>query len=276
VTTPTTLANDTIHARCQGSHGLFASTLLAGVLAGLLAAPTAHAVCGDVTGDEIVNTGDALRVLRESVQLPTTLVCTDQCAALEERLAKLETLLAHVTIVGDNLVLTGMNFQVVSGSGDTDGDTNGTGNIVIGYDESDDNNDQKDGSHNLIIGRFHSYEGYGGIVAGEDNEVTGASSSILGGTRNEVSGDGSVIVSGRESRVEADTSVIVAGENNVTKGRSCVITAGALNLCTGLAGLVDGGTANFCSGNGSVIGGGSNRTLGSNNAWMAGSLGPVF
>ncbi|MFN2426561.1 MAG: hypothetical protein ABR587_08970, partial [Candidatus Binatia bacterium] len=125
----------------------------------------------------------------------------------------------------------GMNFQVVSGNGETDGNTNGTGNIIIGYDEADDSSDDKDGSHNLIVGRFHSYSSYGGIVAGEDNEITGVSASVLGGARNSTDGDGAVVVGGLDNQADGETSVVVAGEKNRSNGRSCTILAGAQNLC---------------------------------------------
>ncbi|MFN2375006.1 MAG: hypothetical protein ABR538_00590 [Candidatus Binatia bacterium] len=250
----------------------------------LLASPAAaQPVCGDVTDDQLITTTDALRVLRAAVGQPVELVCGDQCtdlelavADLQTRMAALELLLAKVSIAGNNLVVTGMNLQVVSGSGSTSGKVNGTGNVIIGYDEADDNQDKKSGSHNLVAGRNHSYESYGGIVAGEDNILTGGAVSVLGGERNRADADLSVVVGGRQNEADGESSVVVAGENNRTVGRSCVVTSGAQNLCSGLVSAVGGGSANFCSGQGSVIGGGSNRTLGSNLGWMAGSLGPVF
>lgn len=258
---------------------------LAPVLAALLTVSPAgaQAVCGDVTDDQEITTTDALRVLRAAVGQPVDLNCGDQCtdlelevADLQARMAALEDLLENLSVDGDNLVLTGMNLQVVSGSGDTDGDVNGTGNVIIGYDEADDNQDEKSGSHNLVVGRNHSYESYGGIVAGEDNILTGDAASVLGGERNRADGDLAVVVGGRLNEVDGESSVVVAGENNRTTGRSCVVTSGAQNLCSGLVSAVEGGSSNFCSGQGSVIGGGSNRTLGSNLGWLAGSLGPVF
>ncbi|HEY2774252.1 MAG TPA: hypothetical protein VGK20_09395 [Candidatus Binatia bacterium] len=255
-----------------------------GLAAGLLGAGRASAqTCGDVNGDDKVTAADSLLVLKASVGQDVALTCTDQCAALaaqvaalDTRTAALETLLAHVTISGSNLVLTGMNFQVVSGSGTSDGSINGKGNIIIGYDESNSNKEKKTGSHNLVIGKNHSYEAFEGIVAGEDNIISGDVASVLGGTQNTASGNGAIVVGGQNNEARQTTSIVVAGEQNLANGRSCVVTAGAQNLCTGLAGAVDGGSQNFCSGAGSVIGGGSNRTLGSSLGWLAGSLGPVF
>ncbi len=282
--------------------------LAAALLAGLvLAVPAGAQVCGDVTGDDEISVSDAQRVLKASVGQPVELVCTDSCAELEPRIAALEALLANVTVVGDNLVLTGMNFQVVSGSGDTDGTVNGTGNIILGYNEDGDNDD-RDGSHNLILGMDHGYSSYGGIVAGNDNEITAPWASVLGGSTNLSSGnsavvvggrdnvasgkvgavvggidnsskgEGAVIVGGEQNDSDQTTTVVVGGESNRANGRSCVIVSGAQNLCTGRSSSVAGGSLNLCSSNGSVIGGGSSRTLGgaSPNGWLAASLGPLY
>ena len=270
VTTPTTTPESTVQIP------EVAKALVAACLAGLLLAPAAGAqVCGDVTADNKITTADALNVLKAAVDQPVTLICQDQCAVLEARIAALEALLANVTVDGNKLVLTGMNFQVVSGSGDTDGAINGTGNIIIGYDEKE-SGDKKTGSHNLVIGRFHSYPTWGGIVAGENNTITGVVASVLGGVRNSANDDGAVVVGGVSNRADGETSVVVAGENNRTSGRSCAVASGTSNLCSGIAGAVSGGSQNTCSGNSAAIGGASSRILGSNLAWQAGNLGPVF
>lgn len=67
-------------------------------------------MCGDVNADDKVTTTDAQRVLKKAVGQDVAVVCQDQCAVLEERLAALEALLANVSIDGDNLVLSGINF----------------------------------------------------------------------------------------------------------------------------------------------------------------------
>src|SRR5262245_23251557 len=91
--------------------GVLAVTAVASLLAGTLAgrdsvfAPPevlAQSVCGDVNGSDDVTTSDALLVLKEAVGLDPNLVCEGQCSALEDRLAALETLLAKVTIKGNN------------------------------------------------------------------------------------------------------------------------------------------------------------------------------
>lgn len=248
----------------------FSFVLTAAVVAG---AGSARAqVCGDVNADNKVTAGDAQRVLRAAVGQDVTLVCTDQCAALEARLAALEDLLAHVTVEGDNLVLTGMNFQVVSGGGTTNATVNGKGNLIIGYNETNSNKEKRTGSHNLVIGRYHGYSNYGGIAAGEDNEITGKVASVLGGAQNLASGDGSVVVAGEDNWASTATAVVLAGESNRAGGRSCSVASGSGNLCSGIASGVGGGIDNTCTGTASILSGGAGRTLNSNGAWMAGSL----
>lgn len=254
------------------------AVLAAAGLAALLAAPVASPaqVCGDVTGDDKVTATDAQRVLKAAVGQDVALVCTDQCAALETRVAALEKLLEHVTIEGDNLVLTGMNFQVVSGSGTTEGTVNGTGNIILGYNETNSSKEKRTGSHNLVVGRYHSYSNYGGVVAGEDNEVTGKSASVLGGAQNLAAGAGSVVVAGENNWTVGTSSALLAGETNKTSALACSVVSGSGNLCSGRSSSVSGGSNNTCSGQGSVLAGGSNRTLNSNLALMLAAAGTYF
>ena len=75
---------------------------------------------------------------------------------------------------------TGVNVQVVSGAGKTDAAVNGTGNLVVGYDEFP---GPQTGSHNIVLGEEASYTSYGGLIAGESNSVTGPFSLVLGGLR---------------------------------------------------------------------------------------------
>lgn len=241
VTMPTSNPTPTPRTLVPAARVL-AATVLAGWM-GLVPAAQAQ-VCGDVTDDDKITTSDALRVLKASVGQDVELICTDQCAALETRLAALEALLANVTIDGNNLVLTGMNFQVVSGSGTTNGTVNGKGNIIIGYNESNNAQDKRTGSHDLVIGRYHSYSSYGGIIAGEDNQATGTLASVLGGRTNLSSGDGSVVVSGQDNEASEETAVVVGGENNEASGQSSAVVGGASNLASGDGSVVVSGQDN--------------------------------
>ena len=57
-----------------------------------------------------------------------------------------------------NVVFSGANVHIVSGSGATDDNGNalGLGNLIIGYDEPVVSL-ARGGSHNLVIGRYHQF-----------------------------------------------------------------------------------------------------------------------
>ena len=94
----------------------------------------------------------------------------------------------------NTVLISGANLQVVSGNGSTSAMVNGTGNIIIGYDEN--NGDNKSGSHNLVVGFGHTYSSYGGSVVGYDNSITGNWSSVSGGYQNTASGHFSSVSGG--------------------------------------------------------------------------------
>jgi hypothetical protein len=121
---------------------------------------------------------------------------------------------------GTTLQFTGINVQIVSGSGATDGAVNGKGNLIVGYDEPGrctghfisptlckTNADcpvfgacadrgPKTGSHNVIVGAPNSYSAYGGVVAGERNAISGPFASVTGGTDNTASGEAASVSGG--------------------------------------------------------------------------------
>ncbi len=227
--------------------------------------------CGDVTDDGGVFASDALAVLKKAVGQDVELICTDGCALLEPRLEALETLLASLSIDGDNLVLTAMNLQVVSGSGDTDGTVNGLGNVIVGYDEAN-TGDSKDGSHNLVVGAFHDYPSYGGLVAGQNNSVSGEASSVTGGRLNIAEGDLSTINGGLLNQARGLTSSIAGGEDNLTNSTSAVVSGGTGNTADGETAAVSGGEDNEAAGASSVVSGGRGRTATSSFDWHAGGL----
>src|SRR5262249_54920757 len=114
-----------------------------------------------------------------------------QVATLQNQVSALQTLLAGVSRTTfynqDTLRFSGMNLQLVDGSGGTTS-TRGLGNLIIGYNEfaSD-----TSGSHNLILGVQNSFSSYGGFVAGERNTISGPFASVSGGNSNFASGPAS-------------------------------------------------------------------------------------
>jgi hypothetical protein len=88
---------------------------------------------------------------------------------LEGKVGALETRLAGVTRPNaGTLLFTGMNLQVVNGSGHTY-ENNGLGNIIVGY--NGDEGDTRTGSHNVVIGDEHTWTTNSGFVSGWNNTL---------------------------------------------------------------------------------------------------------
>ena len=117
-----------------------------------------------------------------------------------------------VDAVNNTVLISGANLQVVSGGGSTDATVNGTGNIIIGYDE--DNGDDKSGSHNLVVGKRHSYTAFGGIVVGYDHILSGSYGGVLGGAGNIASGFGSTISGGQYNSATNTYCSVLGGYTN--------------------------------------------------------------
>ncbi len=87
-------------------------------------------------------------------------------AGLTSRVEALEAKLAHVSVSGNDIVVSGANLYVNNGTGSTSGPVNGLGNVVIGYNELRGAGDDRSGSHNLVVGSRNNYSSYGGFVGG--------------------------------------------------------------------------------------------------------------
>ena len=132
---------------------------------------------------------------------------TTQVSALKAQVAALQIKTAPLSVSGTpgtfpaTLSITGVNVQIVSGSGYTDDGTRGEipnvttltglGNLIIGYNASGNTlgaGDVRTGSHNLILGDQNNYSSFGGLVAGIDNASTNIYASVSGGYGNTASG----------------------------------------------------------------------------------------
>lgn len=152
-------------------------------------------------------------------------------------------------------VLVEGNLQVVNGTGTTGGAPNGLGNIIIGY--NTDNSDNKAGSHYLVVGDDHTFTRHSGIVAGSDNEASGAQSFVGGGFRNIASGQ---------------NSFVGGGSNNEASGFGSFVT-GSENIASGLHSFVGGGAGSNASGSSSFIGGGISNDASSSSSFIGGGIG---
>jgi len=96
---------------------------------------------------------------------------------------------------------------------------NGTGNLIIGYAElRNDGTDDRTGSHNLVIGQLNNYAGWGGIVAGSLNSITGAYACVEGGFANTASGDHSLVSGGVQNLASGFGSSVSGGLANIAGG----------------------------------------------------------
>jgi hypothetical protein len=141
----------------------------------------------------------------------------------------------------DTLQFAGMNVQIVNGAGVTTGTPDGTGNLIIGYNETRGDStctdgyfcDRRGGSHNLVIGYENNYSSYGGMVVGYANEIAGVFSSVSGGLGNIVSGQYSSISGGVENSASGDLSSVSGGYGNNAFGQSSSVSGGRFNEASG-------------------------------------------
>ena len=155
------------------------------------------------------------------------------------------------------------NLQIVNGMGKTD-TTNGCGNLIVGYNETSIGSPgDRTGSHNIILGRFHSHASYACLLTGERNfaTATAPSSCVVGGSESHVGADRSVVVGGRENNANSAGCVIVGGEDNGANGATfSVVVGGAQNRTAAVGSSIFGGGSNTTNGLGSTILGGVGLT----------------
>src|SRR5262249_49764523 len=144
-----------------------------------------------------------------------------QIKTLQARVDALEALLSGVTRtddqMGSTLLFTGMNLQVVNGSGSTN-TPNGLGNVIIGYNRPRNGVTDRRGSHDLVIGDSHVYAGTSGVVVGRWNDLRGAN-SFVSGELNGVSGGDSFVAGGQENGAD-QWSFVGGGQENSARNSS--------------------------------------------------------
>jgi hypothetical protein len=180
-------------------------------------------------------------------------------AAYDSRITALEGKLASVSTEnsGQDVVFTGVNVHVRSGSGATGGAINGLGNLIVGYNEDGfAPTATRTGSHNLVVGPEHSYSSYGGFLAGYQNIVSGSYASVSGGRDNTASGNSAAISGGNMNTASGPYSSVSAGQDNTASGLYSSVSAGDNNTASGDWAAVSGGINNIAFGDRSSISGG--------------------
>ena len=201
-----------------------------------------------------------------------------------------------------------VNVQIISGSGSTDGTVNGTGNLVVGYEENA-NNFSRTGSNNLIVGADNGWTSSGGIIGGDGNfssgagavlfgmfnTATGSDSFIGGGCGNLAGGSGKpfkkkcptkgtqAILGGHANQATAGQASIAGGQFNLANDLFASVAGGCSNIagpgsplsgtCTAGAEAVLGGFENSASGLESTVSGGNSNSATGNEASVLGGDG---
>ncbi|MFN0059278.1 MAG: hypothetical protein ACKVX7_12560 [Planctomycetota bacterium] len=273
-------------------------------------------VNGDCNGDGWINLADPVYLLNflfSSGPPPVAIASGPQLTAEQAEM------LSHMSIeylddgqggTAKTIRFTGVNVQIVNGLGATNGNpsnpadtlsvqTNGVGNLILGYNEAVAVDDERTGSHNLIVGyglRYTSCAGiaaglhnmtagpYSSAIAGAGNRVNGVASSTVGGYANEAnsgatiigggsnSASGGVVVSGNQNNAIGSFSLVCGGVLNIAQGDRSLVLGGQSNDANALLSTVVGGGGNICSGdNSTCMGGNNNSAVGFSSAIFGGS-----
>jgi hypothetical protein len=165
-----------------------------------------------------------------------------QVSTLQSDLSALQSLLDGVTRPDPNtLLFSGVNLQVVNGTGQTDGTPNGLGNLILGYNTG--SAAEKTGSHDLVIGDDNTYTNTSGIVSGNGNRLSGQYALASGGG-NTASGDESFATGGGN---------LASGVGSVATGGSNLVS-GVASFATGFENTVSGDDS-FATGDGNTASG---------------------
>jgi hypothetical protein len=137
--------------------------------------------------------------------------------SLEASMDDVDDLMAFLTVGSEDIYIDGASLHIRNGTGNTAGPVNGTGNLIVGYNETSSGYDRT-GSHNLVIGSYNQYSSYAGIIAGYANQSTAAFASVLGGVYNNASGPYSFVGAGYSNEASGNYSAVLGGHNNDATG----------------------------------------------------------
>jgi hypothetical protein len=231
--------------------------------------------------------------------------------ALQNQLAHAKNVLAldpfvsvdpnpEIGVIGPNIVFSGANIHIVSGSGATDdnGNPTGLGNLIIGYDEDPNlpltgdsslglptimqtsgspsplSPGDRGGSHNLVIGGGNRFTqaAFGGFVAGERNTIKNFGASVAGGFSNFASGLFGSVSGGIRNSASGDFTSVSGGGLNNASGIDASVSGGFENFASGAAASVSGGILNTASGGFTSVSGGTSNTASGGGASISGGF----
>lgn len=223
---------------------------------------TAPALHGTLNVMVVVETATDGQVLS-----PVQTITVSAFQAIADLQAALASFTQYIEIGAHNGVpvvrFTGVNVQIVDGSGDTEGPTNGRGHLIIGYDNQPRPGGapmDKTGSHNLVLGDEHTYSSYGGAVVGSRNDITGIYASVVGAHQSTASGPYASVTGGRFNTASSDYASVSGGANNTTSGWTASVTGGVGNTTSFDFTSVSGGQNNTANGDQASVNGGTNNS----------------
>ncbi len=196
-------------------------------------APVEHPIC-----QQLAESARELAALSTTVTTLDTTVTTidDRMVLAEQTLSPMD-----YDARSKSVVFTGVNVQIRNSAGSTDGDPDGTGNLIIGWNEADED-DGRTGSHNLIVGSHHDWTGHSNIAVGVDHDLLTDAGAALGGEGNLVSAHGAVLVGGQDNEAAGPGSVGIGGAENRLVGELSVTAGGYRNDAEGAYAVVLGGS----------------------------------
>ena len=220
---------------------------------------------GNPNGFQIESTQEATD-LSQVIQLLATLIVAQQ-AEIDALQGQLQTQnqalenfapllglvpVAERSVFGeDTWTLSGINVRLDNGSGTTYGTSNGLGNLILGYHESEGGHrdpegnymdgEVRTGSHNLVVGAGHTFGSNGGILGGYNNSLFGQGASIVAGQASLATGTWSSILGGLDNRTTATSTCISGGHSNTASGDRASVSGGLLNVSAGIATSILGG-----------------------------------
>ena len=174
-------------------------------------------------------------------------------------------------LVNKTIRISGVNVQIVNGTGTTDGAVNGVGNLIVGYNELGNHfGDDRTGSHNIVGGSQSSFSSYGGFVSGISNTTSGVYSSVCGGSWNIASGEASSVTAGWSNEATGRWSTVGGGQDSFATGDYSTVSGGWTNFANGEKSSISGGCFGTADGSCSSITGGIDNLASSDNSSVGG------
>ena len=182
-------------------------------------------------------------------------------------------------------VFSSVNVQITNGDPNKQSvsateQPNGLGNLIIGFNEKSPSaafcdfgnylsqfdcenagynwstEGLKTGSHNLVLGPYHNYTRFGGLIAGSSNLVTNDSATVSGGASNRATGLYSTVSAGQANNASGNYSSVSGGEFNRAEEVFSSVSGGNANWARAAYSSVSGGARNRAEAAGSSISGG--------------------